>query len=77
MGASKHQALRQPARAAEFRQTLTFTIVLLTFVSSTWLAIIDKIDVAVYWQLWSNIVSACIGWFGARPSQQTRKDDAR
>jgi len=42
----------------------------MTFVSSTALVLYDKIDAAVYWQLWSNIVSACVGWFGARPPQR-------
>jgi len=61
---------RPEIRTTEFRQTLTITLVLMTFVSSTALVLYDKIDAAVYWQLWSNIVSACVGWFGARPPQR-------
>lgn len=51
------------------------TLVVLTFLSSTSLVIYEKLDAAVYWQLWSNLLSACVGWFGSRPPQ--RKEDPK
>ena len=63
--------------SAEFRQAVTFIVVIGVLCSSIYLVLIEKLNADSWFSSWTQTLTMMVGFYFATRSNQTRKEDGK